>query len=430
VILVIGHWSLVIGHWSLVIHSAIRIPNSAFKMARLSRFALPPLVVIAALLAYRLISAAITPASAGIALPRNEPLTIASRFNDPRVVTDEQLRAVLARVTPPVDPVTTNNFVHALRLWGEKSKFKNAGLPSGENLRDYFLDDATFRRWAGENAPPLFYRDAAGVQVRSFDERTTDRATSSYHAADLIATLAETGVPLNTPLRLREGETTVRELLETTLRQGHLDQLEYEWLAIAYARYVFPQRSWKNKYGEEIDVNDLVNELIGHPPGLGPCNGLHRLEALAVLYRADETEQVLRPQTKLKILHTLKRTSVLLAAAQTSDGYWTRQWPAGAAAAQPGEKNPASLHDKLLVTGHHLEWLALAPDEVQPPRETVIRAAQWLARTLVEMDQKDLIEAYGPYTHAARALCLWRSVECGDLSPLLEAPTDSQISQR
>ena len=70
-----------------------------------------------------------------------------------------------------------------------------------------------------------------------------------------------------------------------------------------------------------------------------------------------------------------------------------------------------ALHDKLLVTGHQLEWLALAPDEVQPPRETVIRAAQWLARTLTEMDQKDLVDAYGPYTHAARALCLWRSAD-------------------
>jgi hypothetical protein len=58
-----------------------------------------------------------------------------------------------------------------------------------------------------------------------------------------------------------------------------------------------------------------------------------------------------------------------------------------------------------------LEWLALAPEEVQPPRETVVRGAQWLARALVEMDEQDLLEAYGPYSHAARALCLWRGVD-------------------
>jgi hypothetical protein len=70
-----------------------------------------------------------------------------------------------------------------------------------------------------------------------------------------------------------------------------------------------------------------------------------------------------------------------------------------------------TLHNQLLVTGHHLEWLALAPDEVQPPRETIVRAGQWLARTLIEMDQQELTATYGPYSHAARALCLWRSKE-------------------
>ena len=69
------------------------------------------------------------------------------------------------------------------------------------------------------------------------------------------------------------------------------------------------------------------------------------------------------------------------------------------------------MHDKLLVTGHQLEWLALAPEQVQPPRETIVRAGQWITRTLLEIDQKELVETYGPYSHAARALCLWRSVE-------------------
>jgi hypothetical protein len=27
------------------------------------------------------------------------------------------------------------------------------------------------------------------------------------------------------------------------------------------------------------------------------------------------------------------------------------------------------------------------------------------------MDEKSLFDAYGPYTHAARSLCLWRGVE-------------------
>ena len=409
---------MVSGRWSVGVQfvnpqSAIRNPKSAIQMmlARVSRFVLPPLILLAALLAYRLIAASVSARESAIALPRNEPLSIGPRFDDPRVVTDEQLSAVLARVVPPAKPVNTNNFVHALRLWGAKADFHDKSIPTGRQLRDYFLDDGEFRRWAGSSAPPLFYRDSRGLQARSFDERVSDRDTSSYHAADLIATLAEVGTPLDTPMSTRDGDATVRELLETTLRQGHLEQLEYEWLAIAYARYVFPHRGWKNQFGEQIDVNKLVDEIVAAPLELGPCNGLHRLEALVVLYRADEELKALEPKTKGKILSQMKRVSMLLETSQTSDGYWTREWPRGAAAIASNEKQRAELHDKLLVTGHHLEWLALAPDEVQPPRETVVRAGQWLARTLAEMDERDLQDAYGPYTHAARALCLWRSAE-------------------
>ena len=390
-------------------------------LPRLSRITLPALIVAAALAACRVLVIGSPPAA--IVLPRNEPAAIAPRFADTRVVTDEQLVAVLARVSPPTK-VHTNDTLHALRLWGVQARFDDAGVPTGSELRDYLLDDAAFRRLAGEAAPPLVDRGPGGIEVRSYDDRLTDRETSSYHTDDLIATLAEVGTPLDTPIFLRDGQATVGELLATSLRRFHLERLEYEWTAIAYARYVFPQPSWRNKYGERIDIEDLVAELVGHPPASGPCNGLHRLEALAVLYRADEQFHALRPRTKREVLDYMRRSSELLARAQTPDGYWTREWPRGASALSAGQTT--TLHDKLLVTGHHLEWLALAPEEVQPPRETVIRAAQWLARTLVEMDEQELHSAYGPYTHAARALCLWRGMEAWDawqsLHPVSEQP--------
>ena len=378
-------------------------------VAVISRWMLPTLIVVAALGVYRLV--VVTPGRPAIVLTHNEPVTIGPRYDDPRVVTDEQLAAVLERVKPPTAPVTTNNFVHALRLWGPAADFGDPAIPTGRELRDYFLDNATVRRYAGDKTPPLFFHGSNGIEVRSYDDSVTDRDTSSFHTDDLLATLAESGLPLDTPLHLADGEARIEDLLRTALTRFHLEQLEYEWTAIAYARYVFPQREWRNKYGEKINVDQLVDEIVSHPPDLGPCNGLHRLEALAVLNRADEQYRVLSRTTKRKMLLYMKRSSLALAAAQSPEGYWTRQWPQGTAAATFTKETAPTLHDKLLVTGHHLEWLALAPDEVQPPREHVVRAGQWLARTLVELDEKELLNAYGPYTHAARALCLWRSAE-------------------
>jgi hypothetical protein len=312
-------------------------------------------------------------------------------------------------VQPPYDPVNTNVFIHALRLWGPNAVFSDTCSPSGEQLLQYFLDDKTFREFNGEKTPPIFERTADGlIRARSFDDRFAHRTTSSYHTDDLLATFAESGVPLDTKVQLRDGQTTVREIADSALQDFHLARHEYEWTAIAYARYIFPTKRWKNKYGETITVDDLVNELIDKPQGVGPCNGLHRLEALVVLYRADEQAHVLTAQTRHKMLACMSQVSELLVQAQTNDGFWTRNWPRGHLGRTDEQ---ATVYDKLLVTGHHLEWLALAPESVQPPRENVVRAARWTVKTILEMDQENLNEHYGPFSHAARALCLWRGKE-------------------
>lgn len=392
---------------------------------RICRLLVPPLVVIVALVVYRVgFWAAGGPPVRKIVPPRAEPLKITTRFNEPRIVTDEQLVAVLDRVTPP-KTIETNNMVHALRLWGAEAEFGDKSIPSGQKMREYILKDEVFSSLAGAKTLPLITRTKAGLTVRSYDDTAVDRISSSYHTDDLLATLAESGTPLVTPIHLRDGSTaTVQDLLVDSLSSFHLSRHEYEWSTICYARYLFPLKSWDNKYGEKIDVAALVDELINHPLDAGPCNGLHRFEAMVVLYRADEELHQLPPKTREKMLSHMRGAARLLAVSQHPDGYWNRHWPRGRrafeVAAKKGEKGaeakaPAQddtpLHDKLLVTGHQLEWLALAPEEIQPPREQVVRAGQWLSRTLVEMDEKALLETYGPYSHAARALCMWRGVD-------------------
>ncbi|MBC7853150.1 MAG: hypothetical protein IAF94_06920, partial [Pirellulaceae bacterium] len=255
---------------------------------------------------------------------------------------------------------------------------------------------------------------------RIFDDGGKYRPTSSYHPDDLLATLAEIGTPLDTPMHLRGSEATVAELLGDSLRRFYLDRLEYEWSTISYVRYLYPLKQWRNKYGERVSVDGLVQELMEKAPEAGPCDGLHRLEAMVLLYRVDESAQaagqksILSKNDRRKMLGYMKRVSELLVAAQSPEGYWTRQWSKGTRTAEvkaEPKANISAMHDKLLVTGHQLEWLALAPEKVQPPRENIVRAGQWITRTLLEIDQTELTETYGPYSHAARALCLWRSVE-------------------
>ena len=401
----------------------------------LSRIALPPLLLLAALMAYRFTSGALSPSPAEhVAAPRNEPASIVPRFDEPRLCTNQQLAEVLDRVKPPGAPANTNNMVHALRLWGKDADFGDPTIPTGQEMLGYFLNDAVFQSWAGKETPPLFFVGEDGIQPRIFDDGGKFRPTSSYHPDDLLATLAETGTPLDTPMHLRGSEAKVADLLDDSMRRFYLDRLEYEWSTISYIRYLYPLKQWRNKYGERVGVDALVKELMEKAPEAGPCDGLHRLEALVLLYRVDEAAQasgqksILSKNDRRKMLGYMKRVSELLVAAQSPEGFWTRQWSKGTPPAELKEEvdakaktaakpkadpkaKSAAMHNKLLVTGHQLEWLALAPEQVQPPRETIVRAGQWITRTLLEIDQKELIDTYGPYSHAARALCLWRSVE-------------------
>lgn len=379
---------------------------------RAIRVMMPMAILLAALAAYRLVFAWTSRPEENRQLPRREPWRIVGRHHEPRICTDEQLAAVLQRVKPPRGPVNTNTLVHALRLWGADAEFTDDAVLSGRQMLDYLLDDRVFSELTGHQGPPIFFRGPDGIDVRSYDDSPHFRETSSYHDADLLATLAEVGTPLDAKLQLRGGEAQVADLLTGTMQRFYLDRQEYEWTIIAMARYAHPIAPWRNKYGERIDVTALVRELTDKPPELGPCDGLHRLEALVVLYQVDELSPALPPHVRHRMLRYMQQVSDRLVQSQSVEGFWTRGWSeAQSKAHSPRSQVVASARDKLLVTGHHLEWLALAPAEVQPPRETIVRAGQWLARTLLELDEAALLKAYGPYSHAARALCLWKGVE-------------------
>ena len=379
-------------------------------LSRVLRTTIPLCILLTGLGVYRF--AAVGNPTPPLTFPRAHPLVIGPRFNLPTVVTDEQLFHVLERLKPPRNPVNTNRLLHALRLWGPHAQFDDSEMMSGPAMQRYFLDAAEFGRLAGVDTPPLYEIDTenGNVRVRDWSPGSPHRTTSSYHLNDILATLAETGTPLDTPLVTVDGTTDIKNLARTAMRRLHLEQHEYEWSVISYARYVYPESGWKNQYGERVLVDELVRELIVAPPHYGACNGLHRLEAMVVLCAADDqvtsARRTLAVRSRQKMRDYMGEVIRLLGAAQSDQGYWTRQWPRGKSAR---EDKSASLADKILVTGHQLEWLALVPRDLEPPRNMVVNAGQWLVRAVQEVDNETLLKNYGPFTHAGRALCLWRS---------------------
>ena len=94
---------------------------------------------------------------------------------------------------------------------------------------------------------------------------------------------------------------------------------------------------------------------------------------------------------------------------QHADGYWDKNWHNLKADAKDEDMALGGpLPRRILATGHALEWWAMAPEELHPPRDTLIRAGQWLVREIDQMSDKSIADNYTFLSHAGRALALWR----------------------
>jgi hypothetical protein len=96
-----------------------------------------------------------------------------------------------------------------------------------------------------------------------------------------------------------------------------------------------------------------------------------------------------------------------MTASQSSEGYWPGNWMDGAdAEAKTDPKDKPS--KKVIATGHHLEWLSIAPPELHPPREQILKAADWIIKNTTELPQSTIDQNYTFYSHVGKALANWR----------------------
>jgi hypothetical protein len=333
------------------------------------------------------------------------PLKIEPLYDHAEVVSDDQLQAVLDRLKPAFRGRKTslNDVDHALRFWGQEAVFVDEACLSGAEMRDLITDNNKFVEFFGKDAKPLVVRTPQGVRVR-----TQEGFTSSSHVDHTLAVLAEIGTPLNYPLVTARGPALVGSILMESLRDFSLNQVEYEWSALAYALYSV-DKSWYSREGQQITYDRLAHRMMRQAPSEGVCFGNHRLYGLVTMLRIDEQAKIFTPAVRQEVIEYLQRMTAELVQNQSPEGYLNGSWGGGrGAAANRLAIPPNSLTGRLLVTGHALEWWAIAPAELLPPRETLVRAGQWLCRTIAELEPKVIDENYSYLTHAGKALSMWR----------------------
>jgi len=345
-----------------------------------------------------------------VRIERNEPLVVKSLYNDPSVVTDEELAAVLFRVQPKFDVKNRKpNFVeHALRTWHVTAKFQEPGVMSGEEMRDFLLDYGQFAMSWGPEIDSLLESRETGVYVRW--GRDTG---ASVHHDHTLACITEAGVPLDFQVRTpARRDATLKNMVEQALFDFRLDERETEWSAMAFGLWLPPVKSWTNGAGRELNF-DLIakRQLRGHRQ-FGVCGGTHRVYSLMLLLRINEKFSILSEPVRAEVYAHLEGVRDTLKVTQFDDGHWPYNWPDGKeAVTNPGDHEA---YRDVIATGHHLEWLAIAPEELHPPREMIRKAARWIIDDTTSKTREKIQESFTFYSHVGNALALWRGTSPPD----------------
>ncbi len=350
--------------------------------------------------------------------PVLKPKRYEPRYDRPEIVSDEQLQRVLLKLQPRLrgGKPQIDHVDHALRFWGVEAKFTDQDSLSGEELRRLLLDHRSFAgAWGQKTKPFLLPQTRDDVELLSF--RTKSGAATASHVDHTLAALAECGTPLDYPVLTPKGELPLRAAFDQTFREFSLNQVEYEWSSLVFLHYLPHAASWFTTEGQRVTWDLLADRMMRQRLAHGVCYGQHRLHALALLLIADEEHHWLSAETRQRIITHLKDITHRLVAAQHDDGYWDERWPGDESDGPQAEHvGPlGAMGNRLLVTGHTLEWWAFAPAEVLPPEEKLSLAAQWLIHTIDDLSESEVRRYYTFLTHAGRSLALWRSRRPADV---------------
>lgn len=326
------------------------------------------------------------------------------------------LRDLITRTVPQWRVFKLQNVAHAFRLWGPSVVFDERRLPhrdgfqlhtpSGKELQDILLNDRIYSRNAPPGAEPILFRTRYGIGVRHNPGLFEGQLA---HVDKLLRICAELGLPSSTALVLRQGGGTIRDIVTESMARID-ERQELEWTGEGLARYLLPQARWDDRFGRPWSIDRIARLLLNKPRGAGPCFGTHGACVLMTLYRVDQEQAVLSAEVREQIRGYFRDVSRSLEYGQTGQGSYAWRWAPNVEEPRRARPEQAGNHPELAfgvaVTGHHLEWIALAPPDLRPSRRSIRRASAFLLETLASQPVNGQSPEYPAVTHAARALCL------------------------
>lgn len=338
---------------------------------------------------------------------RPRPLGVRCHKDYAHLVPQVPLEKTLEILEPYWDYRRASDISHALRLWGGVAQFPSKSAHAmpptvvplhGEAMLGFFLREKGYRE-SYRDAKAMFYTTPLGVGARKDDD-----ASALLHHDDFLSVAAEVGLPLETALSWSGQEFQLKDLFAHSFNWYSPSQ-ELEFTATAYVLWLAPKSKWRNRFGEEYSFDALAQHLMNKDMAKCACFGTHIPYTLALLLNVDERESILSPPVREKVEERLKKISAVLASSQGAAGWWDRNW------GQPNVPPVTGEDEKiewLRATGHHLEWIAIAPAACRPPDRIIEKAIALVLKMMPTVNTGLLSTAshYPLYSHIGRALVL------------------------
>lgn len=311
-----------------------------------------------------------------------------------RDVEMDRYRAALEKCRPSASWHAMPALLHGLMLWGPQPND-----PTGPTLLACVLDHRSLVEAYGDHTPFLV-RTRYGAQFSDSRVTAKSRADRESHVGQALSILAELEVPPSRRIETADGPATMKDVIDD-LVANYSPDAEPEWTVAALACYLPPERSWRNKFGEEYSFDEVASRLLERPHGLAsPCAGTHTLYSLSVLLQVDRQASILSRDSRARAEAYLRRAASLLEKSQRGDGSWGIDWAR--------EVDPARLwkrQEPIWMTGHHLDWMAIVPDVLRVPPDRLASAARFVARSIAAIPDETVPERDTcAYYHGPRAI--------------------------
>ena len=190
---------------------------------------------------------------------------------------------------------------------------------------------------------------------------------------------------------------TVADLVEyeqQNVRQG----TELTFPLIGLMHYAPSDEQWTNRWGQTWNIPQLVREEIRESVRGAACGGVHRLMALSYVVRKRLQRREPLDGEYLRAKQHVDDYLQLAYQLQNPDGSYSTNWFEGRGA-------DPDIDQRLLTTGHTLEWMVYAVREDALQHREIVRAANYLAELMVQRPAEPW--EIGPRSHALRTLALY-----------------------